>query len=83
MAFDFRGGKRERLSVSKVSKSSWAPMDDRRYKYGAEFVQLCVFFSAIHPISRPIVPFVIIPLRSNCNNGPRISSVDLQNGLGI
>jgi hypothetical protein len=45
MAFDFHGGKRERPSVSKVSKSSWTPMDDRRYKYGAEFV--CVFLS--HP----------------------------------
>lgn len=80
MAFDFRGG--VRLTVSKVSKSLWTPMDDRWYKYGSEFVQLCVF-SHIRSICRPIAPFVIIPLRSNCNNGPAISSVELQNGFGI
>lgn len=40
---EFRGGKRERLSVSKVSKSSWTPMNNRWYKYGSKSVQLCVF----------------------------------------
>jgi hypothetical protein len=84
MAFDFRRRKRHYGSHYRSPRSpnrhglQWTTGDINKVRLRAA---TGVLLSPLYLSTD--CSFTIILLHTTCNNGPRISRVDLQNGLGI